>query len=360
VTQPSEGAAAPVRVLVVDDSPTVRAVLSRQLAATPGLEVVGTASDGLEALARAVELKPDVITLDVEMPRLDGLATLQRLMAEAPTRVVMVSSLTRDGAEATLKALELGAVDFIEKPSGAGSLAALDIAEAVGLRVREAASARLRRPLPARKPVAAASPAPAGSRRWGRQVVVVGSSTGGPPALRTLIEGLPADFGVPMVVVQHMPQGFTKSLAERLDRASAVTVREAAEGDRLEPGLVLVAPGGTHLVIDSARVVHLNDGPTECGVRPAINVTLESAATAFGRNVLSVVLTGMGNDGTRGAGLVRAGGGDVIAEAESTCVIYGMPRSIAEAGLASEVLPIDQIGDAVVRRCLATSGRQAA
>lgn len=341
----------PVRVLVVDDSATIRAVLARQLAATPGIEVVGKAADGLEAIERIKELRPDVVTLDVEMPRLDGLGALQRIMSECPTRVVMVSSLTGTGADATLRALDLGAVDFFEKPTGAGTSVALDIATAVGEKVRNAADARIRRRSVSRRPVILDDVTSA-TRRWRRGVVVIGSSTGGPPALREVVSQLPADLGLPVVIVQHMPPGFTRSMAERLDLISPLRVVEAAEGDRLEAGKVLIAPGGTHLTIDSAHTVHLNEEPPECGVRPSINVTLESAVKVFGGQVVTAILTGMGVDGTRGAGLARDAGGPVIAEDESTCVVYGMPRSIVDSGLATEVAPLHDVARAIARYCL--------
>lgn len=343
-----------MRVLVVDDSATIRAVLARQLAATPGVEVVGKAADGLEAIQRVKELRPDVVTLDIEMPRLDGLGALQRIMEECPTRVVMVSSLTRDGADATLRALDLGAVDFFEKPSGAGTQVALEIANVVGEKVRAAAEARIGRRSVSRRPaLTTTSSGPAAIRRWKRGVVIIGSSTGGPPALREVLSQLPSDLGLPVVVVQHMPPGFTRSMAERLDGMSPLHIVEAEEGSRLEAGTVLIAPGGSHLTFDSARVVHLNEDPPECGVRPSVNVTLEAAAKVFGGQVVTAILTGMGVDGTRGAALVRAAGGPVITEDESTCVVYGMPRSVVEAGLSTVQRPLHGVAAAIVNECLA-------
>lgn len=352
----SDSALRPVRVLVVDDSATVRAVLARNLAAAPGIEVIGRAADGIDALERIKELRPDVVTLDIEMPRLDGLGALERIMQECPTRVVMVSTLTHEGADATLRALELGAVDFIEKPSGAGTLAALNIATEVAGKVRGAAEARFRRRVVSRGPASLVTQL--GDRSWRRGVIVIGSSTGGPPALREVISHLPADLGLPVVVVQHMPAGFTRSMAERLNSASPLRVVEAEAGARLEAGTVLIAPGGQHLTIDAQRVVVLNGDPPECGVRPSVNVTLESAVKVFGEHVVGAILTGMGNDGTRGAALVRAAGGTVITEDESTCVVYGMPRAVVEAGLSSEARPLHDIASALVERAL-VSGRGA-
>lgn len=339
----------PIRVLVVDDSATVRAVLSRHLDEDPQLEVVGIARDGVEALERIQELRPDVVTLDVEMPRLDGLQTLERIMQECPTRVVMVSGLTGEGADATIRALELGAIDFIEKPSFAGVAAPHAVAGAVCQKVRDAAAARPGRFGRTRRPLPPAS----GPRRWNSRTVVIGASTGGPQALRRLLTALPPDTGVPIVVVQHMPAGFTQSLARRLDELGPLPVAEATAGSRLERGKVLVAPGGFHLTVDGGGVVALNEDETECGVRPSVNVTMESMVTAYGRNTLGVVLTGMGSDGARGAALIKAAGGETIVEAEESCVIFGMPRSVIQAGHADQVLPLDSIPAALTRRCLA-------
>ena len=349
----------PIRVLIIDDSPTARAVLARLLQEDPRIEVVGKATDGMDGLKQVAELKPDVITLDIEMPRLDGLQTLERLMAETPTPVVMVSSLTRKGADATMRALEIGAVDFIEKPTSNGLIIGSEVG-GLGLcdKVVSAAGVRVRRTRPvASKPLATPAPVARAVRvdsgSWLRRTVVIGSSTGGPQALHALLSALPEDLGVPVVVVQHMPAGFTHSLAERLNSLSPLHVSEARAGDRLEDGYVLVAPGGYHLRFDAHGVAHLDDGPTECGVRPSINVTMESIARARGFSTVAVVLTGMGSDGTRGAELISAAGGTVLAQDEASSVVYGMPRSVAVAGLVNEVHPLDEMADAIVRWCSA-------
>jgi two-component system chemotaxis response regulator CheB len=345
-----------IRVLVVDDSATVRAVLARRLDADPTLEVVGRAADGLEALELIAALRPDVVTLDIEMPRLDGLGTLERIMNEYPTRVVMVSSFTAEGADATIRALELGAVDFIEKPSFGGVAAPHAVVDEVSQKVRHAAGARLARLRPRPQRPAAVPPAPSGREsRWLPKKVLIGSSTGGPQALQQVLASLPADLGVPVVVVQHMPGGFTRSLAQRLDELSPLSVQEAAPGSRMEVGKVLLAPGGFHLTLDGDGVVALNEDEPECGVRPSINITAESLVRAFGGDVVAVVLTGMGNDGTRGAALIKEAGGSVIAEAEESCVVYGMPRSVVEAGYADRVVSLEGIAGALARACRATS-----
>ena len=349
---------APIRVLIVDDSATIRAILARKLESAPDMQVVGRAMDGVDALEQVERLRPDVITLDVEMPRLDGLQTLERLMAEHPTPVVMVSSLTRKGAEATLRALDLGAVDFIEKPNVGGVIAAHMIDDLVE-KVRAAATAKMRaRPAPSSSvapaaPRIATTPRPMAHGGWARKIVMIGSSTGGPQALRELVAMLPGNLGVPVVIVQHMPEGFTTLLANRLNGLSAIEVAEARPGDRLTEGKALLAPGGKHMLFDAGGVVSLGDGPQECGVRPAVNVTMESVLGVRGWGVLGVVLTGMGTDGTRGAGLIRQAGGDVIAESEETALIYGMPRSVVQAGYATQVLPLPRIADAIVVHCRA-------
>lgn len=342
-----------VRVLVVDDSATARAVLSRRLAADPQIEVAGVARDGVEALERVVSLRPDVITLDVEMPRLDGIETLRRIMQTCPTPVVMVSSHTRQGADATIQALELGAVDFVLKPVYGAVAAPHEVGEELCARVKLAAMVRLRSKSRAAQPC--------GPLRRFRprlfSLVVIGASTGGPGALRTVLGGLPADLAAPVIVVQHMPPHFTRSLAARLDELGPLPVREASDGDPLLPGKVLLAPGDRHLIIGANGAVRLSTDPPECGVRPSVNVTLASAARRWGSGTLAVVLTGMGSDGTRGAGEVKRAGGMVIAEAESTCVVYGMPRSVAEAGYADEVLPLPAIAPAIARLCASPERR---
>lgn len=336
---------APLRAVLVDDSATVRIVLRRMLEGA-GVSVVGVAGDGLEAIELIRKLRPDVVTLDVEMPRLDGLATLERLMAEQPVPVVMVSSLTVEGATATIRALELGAVDFIEKPA-LSALSSGGIAEIVE-RLTHASRARIRGGRPRSiTPVAPAASDPA--RAWQRRVVVIGSSTGGPQSLKEVLTRLPADFGAPVAIVQHMPPGFTKSLAERLNSLGPLPCVEAEPGMRLEPGKVLLAPGGHHLEFDARGNVCLTDRPPELGVRPAVNITLESVAAMPQSNPLVAILTGMGHDGVRGCELVRAVGATVIAQDEASSIVYGMPRAVATAGLVDEVVPLDRVADALVR-----------
>lgn len=345
-----------IRVLVVDDSAFMRKIISEILASQEDMEVVGMARDGLEALDKAAALAPDVITMDVEMPRMDGLAALARLMADNPTPVVMVSSLTWDGADATMRALTLGAVDFVPKPSGVISLDMRRQEKELVRKVR--AAARVRREA-LRHMAAAGSPAPAageparrlggpGEAGWRKtpglsRVVVIGASTGGPSALARVLSRLPGGYPAGVLVVQHMPAGFTRSLAQHLNAVSALEVAEAVEGDVLVDGRCLIAPGGRHMIFRRDGTVGLDDSPTRHGVRPAVDITLESVAEERGEGAIAVILTGMGRDGASGALKLKRCGGTVIAQDATTAVIYGMPRAVAEAGAADFIVPLDEI-----------------
>lgn len=374
----------PIRVLVVDDSAFMRKMVAEILARDAGLCIVGQARDGADALVKLDSLRPDVITLDVEMPVLDGFGALTEIMRRRPTPVLMLSSLTQAGADATLRCLELGAVDFVGKPSGAISLDIEKVATELITKVKAAAGARVLSrlagspPSPWREGVqdekeefsgntraAASSFRPSllskrpslrreGGPLAGRErisVLVIGASTGGPRALQTLIPALPAELGVPIVIVQHMPPGFTASLARRLEQTSPFTAREAADGDRLQPGVILVAPGGRHLQFTSGGVVHLTDDPPVHGVRPAVDVTLASLAPLYGPRLLAILLTGMGRDGARGLKLALDRGGQTLAEDETTCVVYGMPKAAAEIGAVGSLLPLTALAPAIARAC---------
>ena len=343
----------PIRVLVVDDSAFMRKMVTEILARDAGICVAGQARDGADALLKLEALRPDVVTLDVEMPVLDGYATLAEIMRRRPTPVLMLSSLTQAGADATLRCLEGGAVDFVGKPSGSISLDIEKVAGELIAKVKAAAGARVLvrkaveplRPRPV--PASEAARAPSGRAA----VLLIGSSTGGPKALQTLVPALPADLGVPVVIVQHMPPGFTASLARRLEQTSPFTVREAEGGDRLRVGTILVAPGGRHLEFDAGGVARLTDEPTIHGVRPAIDVTLMSLSRLYGPRVVAALLTGMGKDGARGLKLVLEGGGRTVAEDESTCVVYGMPKAAADLGGVGSLLPLPDIAPALARLC---------
>lgn len=342
----------PVRVLIVDDSAFVRSVLARSLAEDPEIVIAGSAADGEEAVRAVRDLRPDVVTLDVVMPRLDGLGALKRIMAERPTPVVMVSSLTGEDTQATVEALALGAVDFFQK-GASGSLTWRK--EELRVKVKTAAQSKvgvLRTPVQS-----SAGVLPSARRRQSTQfsnVVVLGCSTGGPRALRELIPMLAPDLPVAYLIVQHMPAGFTTSLAQGLDKLSQIGVKEAVAGAVLCKGEALLAPGGFHLRVTSSGAVFLDDGPQVHGVRPAVDVTMESVALAYGRAAIGVVMTGMGSDGTDGAGLIRQAGGLVAAEDESTCTIYGMPKSVVMAGNADAVVPLQMIPEWLSKVCRAT------
>lgn len=332
------------RVLIVDDSLLIRHMLSDWIGSEPDLEVVGQAHDGEQGVSMAKALRPDLVTLDVEMPKLDGIAALERIMAECPTRVLMVSSVTTEGAERTLRALELGAVDFITKPGGSSSLQMVKVREAVLAKVRAVAGSAIRAPRPALRPRLVASPS-------SDKIVLVASSTGGPRTLCTLFESLPAGFATPMLLVQHMPAGFTASLAKRLDGVGPMRCREARTGDRPEPGLALFAPGGQHVQVEADGRLKLTEDPPIHGVRPAADILFLSAAKVFGRRLVGAVLTGMGHDGAKGALAVRQAGGVVFGENEASCVIYGMSRSAMLAGGVDRELPIEALAGALVEAC---------
>jgi two-component system chemotaxis response regulator CheB len=345
-TLPAEGG--PIRVLVVDDSAFMRYTITRRLSETPGLTVVGAARDGEDALRLIPKVRPDVVTLDVEMPRLNGLDTLREIMSSSPRPVIMLSSLTREGAAETIQALTLGAVDFIAKPSAKANIDT--VMDEVVVKIKRAAQARVfaltgvQRSLP---PPTVTTNKPARPLNSHDRVVIIGSSTGGPRALSAVIPLLPAGLQAAVVIVQHMPVGFTRSLAERLDHISALAVKEAAPGDALEVGRVLLAPGGFHLTFNDQGQAALNQNPPVHGLRPAVDVTMASLATHFGARTVGVILTGMGSDGANGCRLIRSAGGAIIAEDESTCVVWGMPRCVTEAGLANSVAPIHAVAAAI-------------
>ena len=338
-----------IRVLVVDDSAFMRRVIGEAITAQADMQLVGAAHTGLDALLKIEQLQPDVVTLDVEMPEMDGLTALRHLMARYPRPVVMLSSQTQEGAVTTLRALSIGAVDFVAKPSGSISLDFHRVRDELIHKIRVAASAKIRTTSPR---VAAPSPAPP-SRPMTKyagfdRLVVIGSSTGGPRALGTLVPALPRDERTAYVVVQHMPPGFTRSLAERLNASSALNIREAEAGDRLAADTLLVAPGDHHLKVNAAGVVELDDGPRVHGVRPSVDVFLESVADHFASRSVVAILTGMGQDGGTGALAVHRRGGFVLAEDESTCVVWGMPRAVVERDAADRVVPLDGMAEAIM------------
>ncbi|WP_430419963.1 protein-glutamate methylesterase/protein-glutamine glutaminase [Phenylobacterium sp.] len=327
------------RVLVVDDSTVMRQLIGAALSADPELEVVGEAGDPLQAREAIKLLNPDVITLDVEMPNMNGIDFLERIMRLRPMPVVMVSTLTARGTDATLAALELGAVDCIEKPRGSDAEGFRQIAE----KVKMAAKARVRQRIKREEPQATDDFTP------NDKIVAIGSSTGGVEALLTMIERLPANCA-PTVITQHMPASFTKSFAERLNRASAATVSEARDGDPLVPGRVYVAPGGDfHLEVEGTRHLRckVTRGDPVSGHCPSVDVLFNSVARCAKDRSVGVILTGMGRDGANGLLAIRQAGGRTLGQDEATCVVYGMPRAAYELGAVERQLPLERLGPAV-------------
>lgn len=338
-----------IRVMVVDDSMFMRRMISDLLSRDAELEVVGTARNGQEGLELAHQLKPDVITLDVEMPVMDGVTMLQKLMQEQPTPVLMLSSLTTEGAEVTLRCLDLGAVDFVTKPSGSISMDIYKISSQIIEKVKAVARARIAVAPVSAHPVVATPPPGSLNRRSTKDapLVVIGASTGGPRALHTVMSGLPAGLHAQFLIVQHMPEGFTRSLAERLDRSSAFTVREAQGGETLQPGIAYLAQGGRHLKVEHGGKLVLTQDPPVHGVRPAVDVTLLSIAQNYQGAVVVAILTGMGADGAAGLRTLHAKGAYTIAEDESTCVVFGMPRAAIQTGCVKRVVPLHRIAEAI-------------
>ena len=338
-----------IRVLIIDDSALVREVLRSVLESDPDLEVVGTVPDAAFAMRRVESLDPDVLTLDIEMPRMDGLTFLRELMRTHPMPVVMVSAHTRKGAVATWKALELGAVDFVAKPSSGVREGLKELGEELVRKVKIAASARMRNRPKIRRPSWLEKESPPVLARPGT-LVALGASTGGPVALGQVLPQLPANMP-PVVLVQHMPKGFTAPFAERLDKASSLSVSEARDGEPLLSGHAYVAPADRHLIVsrsESGFVARLTDAPKVRYQRPSVDVLFDSVAQAAGKGAVAALLTGMGDDGARGLLAIRRAGGRTIAQDEDSCVVYGMPRAAVALGAAEFVLPLDEIPDKIV------------
>ncbi|MFJ5300367.1 chemotaxis response regulator protein-glutamate methylesterase [Pseudomonas sp. RC10] len=380
-----------VKVLVVDDSGFFRRRVSEILSSDTTIQVVGTATNGKEAIEQALALKPDVITMDYEMPMMDGITAVRHIMQRCPTPVLMFSSLTHEGARVTLDALDAGAVDYLPKnfedisrnpekvkqmlcekvhtisrsnrrfsgyssapvaPSPAPTAPAPSTgslrspAPTPGATTRPAPA-----PAPTRAPAAHAPTSPAPKRK-AYKLVAIGTSTGGPVALQRVLTQLPANFPAPIVLIQHMPAAFTKAFAERLDKLCRISVKEAEDGDILRPGLALLAPGGKQMMVDGRGAVKILPGDERLNYKPCVDITFGSAAKSYGDKVLAVVLTGMGADGREGARLLKQGGSHIWAQDEASCVIYGMPMAIVKADLADAVYSLDDIGRHLVEACL--------
>ncbi|MDT7041874.1 chemotaxis response regulator protein-glutamate methylesterase [Candidatus Nitronereus thalassa] len=359
----------PIRVLVVDDSAFMRKAISNMLCESSDFVIAGTAINGEDALRKVAAMDIDVMTLDIDMPGMDGLAVLEQVMAHHPLPVVIVSSLTEGGAAVTIRALELGAVDFIFKHLGGSSLKISEIRVPLQEKVRAAATARSKIQSGSRQPVVpralrkATPPFPFSSKNantgnpdsdGGMQVnlpgdpgvLIIGCSTGGPQALQVVLTLLPSTFPYPIVVAQHMPKFFTKPFAERLDQLCALEVAEAQEGDHLKPGRVLIAPGGQHLTLERRGHVvmtHVSDHPKHLPYRPSVDLLMESAAKLYGQKVVGLVMTGMGQDGLEGARAIKRAGGSVLAQDEASSIVYGMPKAVADHGIVDKVVSLQKI-----------------
>jgi len=350
----------PIQTLIVDDSVVARRVISEIFAAEPDFEVLGTAPNGRLALTKIERLRPDLVTLDIDMPELDGMQTLAEIRSRFPAvRVIMVSNLTQRGASVTVEALFNGASDYVTKATRTSS------PEEARQLLRDQLLPKARAIMgssAANVPVPRRTADPSARRPRSvrpAEIVVIGSSTGGPNALTEVLAGLPKDFPAPIVIVQHLPANFTAFLAKRLDAAGPLSVHEAASGDRVAPGQVWIAPGNRHLEVHRASggfELRTTDGPLVNSCRPAADVLFRSVSAAFGDATLAVVLTGMGQDGLDGCRSIRRAGGQIIAQDRETSVVWGMPGQVTEAGLADSVLPISEIGAEIVRRV--TDGRR--
>ncbi|WP_053156646.1 chemotaxis response regulator protein-glutamate methylesterase [Pseudomonas sp. P1.8] len=374
-----------VKVLVVDDSGFFRRRVSEILSADSNIQVVGTATNGKEAIDQALALKPDVITMDYEMPMMDGITAVRHIMQRCPTPVLMFSSLTHEGARVTLDALDAGAVDFLPKnfedisrnpekvkqllcekilsisrsnrrvstysaPTPVHAPAPAPAPSSIGSYASSVPARPVPTPVPARSHAPApSSPAP---KRKAYKLLAIGTSTGGPVALQRVLTQLPANFPAPIVLIQHMPAAFTKAFAERLDKLCRISVKEAEDGDILRPGLALLAPGGKQMMVDGRGAVKILPGDERLNYKPCVDITFGSAAKTYGDKVLAVVLTGMGADGREGARLLKQGGSTIWAQDEASCVIYGMPMAIVKAELADAVYSLDEIGRHIVEACV--------
>jgi len=342
-----------VKVLIVDDSALMRNTLTGMIKSDPELEVVGIARDGIEAIEKVVSLKPDIVTLDVEMPRMDGIEALKHIMSEYPLPVLMVSSLTANGAQVTLDALDLGAVDFIPKNLEDLSVNIVKIREVLIDKIKAIAKRgivhspviRTARPLKIPKPSEYKS-----HRKTG--VIVIGSSTGGPKALQNIISKLPKEIPVPILVAQHMPPNFTAPFAERLNQVSVISVKEAEDKEPLKKGTVYIAPGSGHMGVLRKKItetlISISSNSEEYIYKPSVDALMLSVLEVYSGQVLGVILTGLGNDGELGMREIKNKGGRTIVQNEQTCVVYGMPKSVIQAGLADKVVPLDEIAGEIV------------
>ena len=349
-----------IRVLVVDDSAFMRKALVRMLSSDPKIEVLDTASDGEDGYRKAMKLRPDVVTLDVRMPGMDGITALRKIMSDCPVPVIMLSSLTSEGGEITLRALDIGAVDIIDKSRAHTAMDILEIAGELLDKVKAVAGVDVakiaRRAMPPQEARQEPYVPPLHSGKV--DMIVVGASTGGPPALQGILAKLPADLPAAILIVQHMPVGFTASLAERLNRLAPIEISEAFDGNRVRPARCLIAPSGLHMTLgrdDEGIFVRLSEQPAKTLHRPSVDILMSSAAEVVGGRALGVLLTGMGADGARGLKAMHDAGGRTIAQDEESCVVYGMPKVAVELGGVDRSLPLQQIPDAILQELGAVS-----
>ncbi len=333
-----------IRVLVVDDSAVMRKLLSDILEGAPEIKVVGTARNGTDALDKVHTLRPDVVTMDIEMPKMDGLTALQHILAEHPLPVIMVSAMDKRQADITMKALDLGAVDFISKTSGTLSLDVEKTSSTLISKVRMAAKVKV----PKKKEIRVAPISfPKFRPRKGDWLVTIGASTGGPKAIPEVLSRLPRDLPAAILIVQHMPEGFTKSFAERLNWYTSLEVREAKNGDELQPGIALVAPGDMHMEVDGKKAILTKDPPVN-NVRPSADVLMKAAARSYGSKCIGVLLTGMGQDGAEGMRDIKIHGGKTIAQNKESCVVFGMPKAAIDLRIVDSIASLSLIAKKII------------
>jgi two-component system chemotaxis response regulator CheB len=344
-----------VRVLVVDDSALMRKLIPQILARDSEIEVVGTAMDGAFGLKKIEDLKPDVVTLDLEMPRMDGMEMLRQITKKSRVPVIIVSALTTEGATATFKALALGAFDFVAKPRDAVSMHMDEIAQDLIAKIKVASKSKVRHTVTQLIPDGPRANKPASRpRKEPTKIVAIGISTGGPNALQYLLAKLPGDFPGSIIVVQHMPEGFTSMFADRLNESCAIDVKEAQSGDLLVAGRALICPGDRHIKVRRmplGNTVVLSDEARANGHRPSVDIMFRSVALEYGARAIGVLMTGMGEDGATGLGLIKNAGGLTIAQSEETCVVFGMPKAAIERGFAMRVVPLDMLANTLTTQC---------
>lgn len=341
-----------IKLLIVDDSAFVRRTLIRMFENHSDIRIIDVASDGRMAVDLVMKLKPDVVTMDVKMPVLDGLSALQIIMKECPTPVIMLSSLTERGGENTLKALELGAVDFVDKSAAGGVMDIAALAAELTAKILIAAKVDVYKLRGKYSEFSEALTAHSPKVKTGIELVLIGASTGGPQALQCVLTGIPENFPCPILIVQHMPIGFTASLAERLNRACAIKVKEATDCEPIIPGIAYIAPAGKHMKVirlGSMLQVKLDQSPESTLHRPAVDILLETAAVACGRNCMAFVLTGMGKDGSLGAKAIKKAGGRVFVESEETSIVFGMPKAVINATQVDGVIPLYDVASAIIK-----------